>query len=125
MYQIIGVLIGGAIGALLRFLVSNGVYAWLGKNFPYGTLTVNVLGSFLIGVLTLYFLEKGILASAWGKTVIVGGLGAFTTFSTFSLDTFNLLEQGQLGLAGLNILLNITLCLGAVWLGIVVTRWLL
>lgn len=96
MYQIGGILIGGAVGALLRFLVANGVYQWLGRAFPYGTLAVNVIGSFLIGLLTLYFMEREMLASALSRGLIVGALGAFTTFSTFSLDTFDLIQQGRL-----------------------------
>ncbi|MEZ5452709.1 MAG: fluoride efflux transporter CrcB [Thiothrix sp.] len=123
MYQIGGILIGGAVGALLRFLVANGVYQWLGRAFPYGTLAVNVIGSFLIGLLTLYFMEREMLASALSRGLIVGALGAFTTFSTFSLDTFDLIQQGRLWGAGLNIGLNVGLCLLAVWLGVLVGRW--
>ncbi|HRJ53670.1 MAG TPA: fluoride efflux transporter CrcB [Candidatus Thiothrix moscowensis] len=122
MYQIAGILVGGALGALLRFWVANGVYGVLGRQFPYGTLTVNVIGSFLIGYLTFFFMERDMLTSVWSRTLIVGVLGAFTTFSTFSLDTFDLLMQGSLWRAGLNILLNVGLCLLAVWLGVLTGR---
>ncbi|MBJ6611258.1 MAG: fluoride efflux transporter CrcB [Candidatus Thiothrix moscowensis] len=122
MYQIAGILVGGALGALLRFWVANGVYGVLGRQFPYGTLTVNVIGSFLIGYLTFFFMERDMLTSVWSRTLIVGALGAFTTFSTFSLDTFDLLMQGSLWRAGLNILLNVGLCLLAVWLGVLTGR---
>lgn len=122
MYQLSGILLGGAFGAVLRFWVANGVYAWLGRNFPYGTLTVNVLGSFMIGLLTFYFMHRGLLDSVWSRGLIVGVLGAFTTFSTFSLDTFDLLQQGETLRAGLNISLNVGLCLLAVWLGVLTGR---
>ncbi|MEB4591904.1 fluoride efflux transporter CrcB [Candidatus Thiothrix sp. Deng01] len=118
MYQIGGILLGGAIGALLRFLVANGVYQWLGRSFPYGTLAVNVVGSFFIGLLTYYFVERELLTSALSRGLIVGVLGAFTTFSTFSLDTFDLLQEGRLWGAVLNAGLNVGLCLLAVWLGV-------
>ncbi|QLQ31152.1 MAG: fluoride efflux transporter CrcB [Candidatus Thiothrix singaporensis] len=118
MYQIGGILLGGAIGALLRFLVANGVYQWLGRSFPFGTLAVNVVGSFFIGLLTIYFVERELLTSVLSRGLIVGMLGAFTTFSTFSLDTFDLLQEGRLWGAVLNAGLNVGLCLLAVWLGV-------
>jgi CrcB protein len=122
MYQIGGILLGGAAGALLRFLVANGVYQWLGRGFPYGTLAVNVIGSFFIGFLTLYFMEREMLTSALSRGLIVGVLGAFTTFSTFSLDTYDLIQQGKLWGAGLNAMLNVGVCLLAVWVGVQVAR---
>lgn len=122
MYQIAGILLGGAMGALLRFLVSNGVYAWLGRHFPYGTLTVNVIGSFFIGLLTFYFMEREMMNSILARGLIVGVLGAFTTFSTFSLDTFDLMMEGELWKAGLNIAINVGFCLLAVWLGVLTGR---
>lgn len=122
MYQIGGILLGGALGALLRFMVANGVYQLFGRGFPYGTLAVNVIGSFLIGFLTLYFMEREMLTSVLSRTLIVGGLGAFTTFSTFSLDTFDLIMAGRLWGAALNISLSVGICLLAVWLGVQVAR---
>lgn len=122
MYQIAGILLGGAMGALLRFLVSNGVYGWLGRHFPYGTLTVNVVGSFFIGLLTFYFMEREMMNSMLARGLIVGVLGAFTTFSTFSLDTFDLLMEGELWKAAFNIIVNVGFCLLAVWLGVLTGR---
>lgn len=122
MYQIGGILLGGAVGALLRFVVANGVYQWLGRGFPYGTLVVNVIGSFFIGFLTLYFMEREMLTSVLSRGLIVGVLGAFTTFSTFSLDTYDLIQQGKLWGAGLNAMLNVGVCLLAVWLGVQAAR---
>lgn len=122
MYQIGGILLGGGVGALLRFLVANGVYQWLGRSFPYGTLVVNVVGSFLIGFLTLYFMEREMLTSALSRSLIVGVLGAFTTFSTFSLDTFDLIMAGRVWAAALNVALSVGVCLLAVWLGVQAAR---
>jgi len=114
---------GGACGAVLRFLVSSGVYQWLGRGFPYGTLTVNVLGSFLIGLLTQSLvLQRVALSMEYRSAILVGLLGSFTTFSTFSLETITLLEQGELTKATLNITLSLMACLLAVWLGMLMGR---
>ncbi|MCH9698293.1 MAG: fluoride efflux transporter CrcB [Gammaproteobacteria bacterium] len=119
MNQIFAIAIGGAGGAVLRYLVSNGVYGWLGKDFPYGTLTVNVIGSFLLGLMsTAMLLERVVLAEEFSLALLVGCFGSFTTFSTFSLDTLSLLEQGQVMKALSNILINVVVCIVAVWLGL-------
>lgn len=114
----ISILLGGAFGALLRYGTINGVQQLLGKGFPYGTLTVNVLGSFVLGYLAFYFGQRDLLTSPLYRGLAVGVLGAFTTFSTFSLDTIHLLSQGDLTKGLLNIGLNVGLCLLAVSLGI-------
>lgn len=119
MNQIFAIAIGGAGGAVLRYLVSSGVYGWLGKDFPYGTLTVNVIGSFLLGLMsTAMLLERVVLAEEFSLALLVGCFGSFTTFSTFSLDTLSLLEQGQVLKAISNILINVVVCIMAVWLGL-------
>jgi len=122
--QIFAIAVGGAAGALLRFFMSNGVYKMLGRDFPYGTLAVNVLGSLLIGVLFILLIEKLAVAAEWRAGLMVGLLGAFTTFSTFSLETFSLLEDGAFLKAGLNVFLSVVLCLAATWLGISLGRQL-
>jgi CrcB protein len=113
---------GGALGAIMRFGVSSGIYAWLGRSFPYGTLSVNVIGSFLMGLFFILFTERLVLGSEVRAFILIGLLGAFTTFSTFSLETLMLLQEGLLIKAGLNILVSVVLCLCATWGGIIVAR---
>jgi CrcB protein len=96
----------------------------LGRDFPYGTLAVNVAGSLLIGLLTVMLLERFDLDPQWRAAVLIGLLGAFTTFSTFSLETFYLLEQGELAKAVANVVLSVVLCLVATWVGILTGRQL-
>ena len=111
------VALGGACGASLRFFISQLVLNWLGKSFPFATLLVNISGSLIMGFL-YGLIEKGILEVSVYRTLIgIGFLGAFTTFSTFSLDTLLLIQQGELLKAMINILLNVTLCILAAGLG--------
>ncbi len=125
MNQLIVIAIGGSFGAVMRFLVSTGLYQWLGRGFPYGTLLVNVVGSFLIGLLSeTLILQRITVALDYRSAILVGFIGAFTTFSTFSLETFYLFEQGQIGKAGLNIAVSVSSCLAAVWLGLLCGRGL-
>ena len=124
MTQILFIAGGGALGAIMRFGVSNGVHALFGRDFPYGTLTVNVLGSLLIGFLYITLLERLSLGPEWRAFIIIGVLGSFTTFSTFSLETFNLIETGALAKAIVNIVLSVSVCLLATWVGILVARQL-
>ncbi len=113
--------IGGAIGAVLRFWVSSGIYSILGKEFPYGTLAVNILGSFLMGFLYILFLER-IVSNELRAIVLIGLLGAFTTFSTFSIETLNLLLDGEQAKALLNIFFSVGLCLLATWMGMLLAK---
>ncbi len=105
------------MGALMRYWVSVGVHGVLGRGFPYGTLAVNVLGSALIGVLSVLFLERLVVGPQWRAALLVGFLGAFTTFSTFSYETLMLVEQGLWLRAATNVGANVLLCLLAVWIG--------
>jgi CrcB protein len=123
MNQLIAIAIGGACGAVVRFLVSSGLYQWLGRGFPYGTLVVNVVGSFLIGLLTeALFMQRVTISLEYRAAILVGFIGAFTTFSTFALETIYLLEQGSLTKAVLNIAVSVLGCLFAVWVGLLCGR---
>lgn len=124
--QVIAVAVGGACGSVLRFLVSTGVYQWLGRGFPYGTLAVNVMGSFLMGLLVeVLILQRVAMTVEYRAAILVGLFGSFTTFSTFSLETVYLIEQGSFGKAALNISVSIAACLIAVWVGLLGGRLLM
>ncbi|MGW8246917.1 MAG: fluoride efflux transporter CrcB [Acidiferrobacterales bacterium] len=117
MIQILAIAAGGAIGSVLRYAVSTGVYSMFGRNFPYGTLAVNVAGSFLMGFLFVLMVERLDMSGMWRMAILVGFLGAFTTFSTFSIETVNLLQGGDYMRALLNITLSVAFCLVATWVG--------
>ena len=122
--QLIAIAAGGAVGALLRFWVSTGVYALLGRGFPYGTLAVNVLGSLVMGFLYVLLLDRMTVAPEVRAALLVGFLGAFTTFSTFSIETLNLIEQADFMKAGLNMVVSVVACLIACWFGLQLGRQL-
>lgn len=124
MKQIAAIAIGGATGALLRFYVSGWVYGLLGRGFPWGTLSVNVVGSLLMGVLSVWLIERFNLGPEWRAAVLIGFLGAFTTFSTFSLETLNLIEAGAHAKALANVAVSVVLCVGAAWVGVIAGRQL-
>ena len=122
MKALVLIAIGGAFGAVLRYGASISVYSLLGRGFPYGTLFVNVSGSLLMGMLSVILLDRFDPGPEWRAAVLVGVLGSFTTFSTFSIETLNLLEQGDLMRALANIILSVTVCLAAVWFGVLIGR---
>lgn len=122
--QYFAIALGGAAGALLRYWVSGGVHVWLGRAFPWGTLVVNVTGSLLIGVLGVLLVERLNVSDELRFGVLVGLLGSFTTFSTFSIETLDLLERGQIAPAVLNAGLSVIVCVLAAWLGVVIGRQL-
>ena len=124
MNQTLAIAAGGALGALLRYWASQSVHALAGRGFPYGTLFVNVIGSLLMGFLTIWLLERSAAGPALRGFLLVGMLGAFTTFSTFSMETLNLMEAGQLLKAGMNIFLSLLICIGAAYVGVLMARQL-
>lgn len=124
MTQAVAIAAGGALGALMRFWLSTAVYAALGRGFPYGTLAVNVIGSLLMGLLYVLMLERLALGAEWRAFALVGVLGAFTTFSTFSIETLNLLQQADYVKAALNVLVSVVACIGAALIGVLIARQL-
>lgn len=120
--MLVAVGIGGAVGAVARFAVWRQVNLWLGALLPWGTLAVNVLGSFLLGVLAMWFRSRTELSPEWQAVSTVGLLGAFTTFSTFSIEVVELLQAGAGFRALATIAANVLLCLGACWGGTLFAR---
>ncbi len=107
---------GGFVGAILRFLISGWVQRVSGSLFPYGTLSVNVIGSFAIGFLAMLF--EDVIAPEWKAFAVTGFLGALTTFSTFSYETVIMLQEGVFLKAFLNVGLNVFLCIISTLLGV-------
>ena len=124
MIGVITIIIGGALGSLCRYVMSMNVYLLLGKSFPYGTLAVNILGSIIMGSVYILVMEKITISEELRAGITVGFLGAFTTFSAFSIETMNLIESGEITKAGLNIILSVILCIVGCWLGMSITRQL-
>ncbi|EGR2232358.1 fluoride efflux transporter CrcB [Vibrio parahaemolyticus] len=117
-FSILGfIALGGAIGACSRYLVSEFCVLLFGRGFPYGTLTVNVVGSFFMGLLIAAFESEILATEPWRQVIGLGFLGALTTFSTFSMDNVLLMQQGAFFKMGLNILLNVVLSISAAWIG--------
>ena len=115
------VALGGAIGASLRYVAGVAVLRLFGMTaFPLGIITVNILGSFLMGVFVVVAADRGL--THLSPLVMAGILGGFTTFSSFSLETMTLIERGDVGQAGLYILLSVGLSVGALALGLVMAR---
>ena len=113
------VALGGALGSVARYACSGLAVRWLGSGFPWGTFFVNATGSCAIGVLAALAThgERPLIGGDARAFLIVGVLGGFTTFSSFSLETLTLARGGQLGAASANVLLSVVVCLVAVWLG--------
>ena len=124
MTQVLAIAAGGALGALLRYWTSTAVHGRLGQAFPWGTLTVNVLGSLLMGFLYIWLTDRLSSGPAVRAFLIIGLLGAFTTFSTFSVETLNLVESGQPGKALANVLISVGVCFAAAAAGVFAARQL-
>jgi fluoride exporter len=116
MRTLLGVALAGALGALARYGLGD-LIARRFPGFPWGTLAINVTGSFLIGALFVILTERTSASPAFRSTVMIGLIGSYTTFSTFSLETVRLLQEGSTTAAGLNVVSNLGIGLAAVWLG--------
>lgn len=115
--------VGGGIGAILRFVFSRGIHGVLGLNFPYGTLVVNILGSFFMGLLAVFLMERlGEWSSLLRAFLLIGLLGGFTTFSTFSYEVIALWENGEGFKVSLYLILSLLLCFGGTFIGIIIGR---
>lgn len=125
MREILLVALGGSVGAVGRWAVSGLVYRFAGTGFPFGTLAVNVLGSFLMGLVLGLALDSDLVPPAMRLVITAGFLGAFTTFSTFSWETLRLLEDGSVGLALGNLAVSLVLGLSAAWAGLWLSRLVL
>ena len=116
MLNLLFIALGGAIGALMRYGISGWVQHWTKSPFPCGTMAVNIIGCFIIGLCGA-LLAGPYLRAEFKPFILIGMLGSFTTFSTFGYETFELVNEGQFAKAGLNILLNNLLGLAAVCIG--------
>lgn len=122
MNQVLAIAAGGAVGSVLRFWMSTWVHSFAGRAFPYGTLAVNVLGCLAMGFLFVLFVDRFSDNTVLRAGILIGVLGGFTTFSSFSIETFNLIEQGEHVRALLNILGSLILCVSATWVGVIIGR---
>jgi len=120
--QLAAVAIGGAAGAVMRWLMASGVQKMVGGAFPWGTFAVNALGSFLLGFLFVWLIERSTASELLRLAITVGFMGAFTTFSTYSLESIRLLQEGAFSLAFGNIAGQVVICLLLTWLGIQLAR---
>lgn len=122
MKQVFAVAVGGALGSVLRFWISAWVSGMLGRGFPYGTLVVNISGSLLMGFLYVLLIDRLNVSMEWRAALLIGLLGGFTTFSSFSIETLNLFEMGESVKALMNIILSVGVCITATWLGVIIGR---
>jgi CrcB protein len=118
----LAVFIGGGLGSLLRYWLSGLVHRWAGAGFPYGTLAVNVLGSFTIGLLMTLAMERIELPPTLRVFLTVGVLGGFTTFSTFSYEAIALFNEGSIGWMSIYVASTLLGCLIAAWLGLAIAK---
>lgn len=122
--QLIYIGVFGALGCVSRYLASGWFHSLLGRSLPYGTLLVNIIGSFLLGLLMEGSLRSTLLSPEVRIGITVGFMGGFTTFSTFSYETIRLIEEGSFLHAGANIVLNVVVCIFFAALGIFLARQL-
>lgn len=116
------VALGGLLGSVGRYWLAGTVQEWADSDFPFGTLTVNVVGSFLIGLVMALSLERGLVGADARTFLTVGFCGGFTTMSTFSYETLALVREGAVLAAGANAAASVVVCVVAVWLGMAAGR---
>lgn len=122
LWPVFYVFIGGGLGSVFRYWVSSFMQKIAASHLPYGTLTVNIIGSFLIGFIITYIESRTAEFPYWRQLLVIGFLGGFTTFSSFSFDTLSLIRNQELTAAFLNMAGNLGLCLVASFLGMWVGR---
>lgn len=122
MLTVILIAVFGALGCVARYYVSGWTYEKLGWGYPWGTLAVNMAGAFLIGLIMELGLKGAAIPATLRIGLTIGFLGGLTTFSTFSYETFRLLESGRILIAFSNVIVSVTACLLFTWLGIVVAK---
>ncbi|EBA10222.1 CrcB-like protein [Sagittula stellata E-37] len=120
MTSLLQVALGGALGASARYMTGLGMARLMGKAFPWGTLTVNIVGSFAMGVLVVVLAHLG--GNRFAPFLMIGVLGGFTTFSAFSLDAVTLYERGQLGIAALYVGASVIVSIAALFAGLLLAR---
>jgi CrcB protein len=116
--------LGGSLGAVSRYWVSTSTYSWLGSNFPYGTLMVNLTGSLVVGFLTVVLVHRFDVSDQVRLGLIVGFLGSFTTFSAFSMDTIHWIENGAVLKALAYVLVSVIACVLGAWAGLISAKQL-
>jgi CrcB protein len=122
MVRVLWISLGGAVGTAARYLLSGWLLRALGPAFPYGTLAVNVIGSFLLGAIMHVGLNTTLLSPGARLVLGTGVMGGFTTYSTFNYETLQYLQEGAWGLAGLNVTATLVTCLIAGALGVAAAR---
>ena len=122
MKDFLAISVAAMVGANLRFLVSRLAVREFGPVFPAGTLLINILGSFIVGLFVIWTTERALVDPRWRLLVVVGFCGSFTTFSSYAFETMSYFERGQWGLMLANILSNNILCLGGALAGMAVAR---
>ncbi len=125
MQRFLFICLGGAAGTAARYLVATGAARWIGPAFPYGTLTVNLVGSFLLGVVMEAGLGYGALSPDLRVVLATGVMGGFTTYSSFNYETLSLLARGAFAVAGVYLGVTLGGCLAAGAAGVALVRWAL
>ena len=121
----IAIAVGGSLGAITRYWVSSTTYQWLGQGFPYGTLMVNLLGSLVMGFLSVILIHRFPVGEAVRIGLLAGFLGSFTTFSTFAMDTLHLTGNGALLKAAGYVLCSVLFCIVGAWAGLATAKQLI